>query len=78
MRRIPMHMVDWIKKLDGFLMLNDRDILDHAGKISHNMAKDLAELEYSKFKQSRLKIAANAADEQDFAQLQAIAQQAKK
>ena len=38
-RRIPMHMIGWIKKLDGFLSLNERDILEHAGKISHEMAK---------------------------------------
>jgi len=31
MRRVPMTMQDWIKKLDGFLGLNDRDILTHAG-----------------------------------------------
>ncbi|MGV7962348.1 RhuM family protein [Photorhabdus tasmaniensis] len=35
MRRIPMHMADWVKKLDGFLTLNDRDVLNHAGEISH-------------------------------------------
>ncbi|WP_313027014.1 virulence RhuM family protein [Pseudomonas lopnurensis] len=33
MRRIPMSMADWVKKLDGFLTLNDRDILANAGKI---------------------------------------------
>jgi len=49
MRRIPMHMSDWIKKLDGFMNLNDRDILTHAGKISHDMARELAESEYDKF-----------------------------
>jgi hypothetical protein len=38
MRRVPMHMKDWVKKLDGFLTLNDRDILTHAGRISHEMA----------------------------------------
>jgi hypothetical protein len=38
LRRIPMHMTDWIAKLDGFLKLNDRDILTHAGRISHEMA----------------------------------------
>ncbi len=43
MRRIPMTMADWITKLDGFLTLNDRDILSHAGKISHQMAKQIAE-----------------------------------
>ena len=50
MRRVPMHMGDWIKKLDGFLSLNERDILTHAGHISHEMALTKAELEYDKFK----------------------------
>ncbi len=50
MRRVPMHMVDWIKKLDAFLTLNDRDILTHAGRISHEMAQTKAQLEYDKFK----------------------------
>jgi hypothetical protein len=54
MRRIPMHMTEWIKKLDAFLTLNERDILDHAGKISHTMAKELAETEYGKFNRKRL------------------------
>jgi hypothetical protein len=50
MRRIPMNMSDWIKKLHGFLSLNDREILDNAGKISHDIAIDFAEKEYEKFK----------------------------
>ena len=54
MRRIPMHMDDWLQKLDGFLTINDRDILDHAGRISHEMAKDLAESEYEKFSTQRI------------------------
>lgn len=54
MRRIPMSMQAWVAKLDGFLRLNDRDILTHAGKISHEMAKQLAEQEYDKFHQVRL------------------------
>ncbi len=54
MRRIPMAMQDWIKKLDGFLVLNDRNILSHAGKISHEMAKELAEKEYEKFHVKRI------------------------
>ena len=49
-RRVPMHMADWIKKLDAFLALNERDILTHAGRISHEMAQAKAELEYDKFK----------------------------
>lgn len=50
MRRVAMHMADWIRKLDGFLTLNERDILTHAGRISHEMAQTKAELEYDKFK----------------------------
>lgn len=54
MRRIPMYMKDWIKKLDGFLSLNDRDVLEHAGKISHNLAMEQAEKEYKKFYQKQI------------------------
>jgi hypothetical protein len=48
-RRVAMHMADWIKKLDAFLTLNERDILTHAGRISHEMAQAKAELEFDKF-----------------------------
>ncbi|HZU53161.1 MAG TPA: virulence RhuM family protein [Holophagaceae bacterium] len=50
LRRVPMHMVDWVKKLDGFLALNEREILTHAGRISHEAALDKAELEYDHYK----------------------------
>jgi hypothetical protein len=50
MRRVAMHMADWIEKLDAFLTLNERDILTHAGRISHEMAQAKAELEYDRFK----------------------------
>jgi hypothetical protein len=50
MRRVAMHMTDWIKKLDGFLTLNERAILFHAGSISHEAAQAKAELEYQKFR----------------------------
>ncbi|MBL8401123.1 virulence RhuM family protein [Accumulibacter sp.] len=54
MRRIPMHMSDWIRKLDGFLNINDRDILTHAGKISHEMAQQRAEAEYEQYHRRRI------------------------
>ena len=54
MRRVPMHMRDWITKLHGFLTINDRHILTHAGKISHQMAKELAEGAYEKFNRQRI------------------------
>ena len=50
MRRVPMHMADWITKLDAFLTLNERDILTHAGRISHEMAQGKAELEYDRYR----------------------------
>ncbi len=49
MRRIPMYMKDWIEKLHGFLSLNDREILLHSGKISHQLAVEKAEKEYEKY-----------------------------
>ena len=49
MRRIPMYMADWISKLDAFLALNDRDILTHAGRISHEMAQTKAEQQYDAY-----------------------------
>jgi len=55
MRRIPMKMTDWIKKLHGFLTLNDRKILQNAGNISHELAKEIAEKEYDKFYKKTLK-----------------------
>ncbi|MDD2466745.1 MAG: virulence RhuM family protein [Desulfobulbus sp.] len=64
MRRIPMHMRDWIKKLDAFMTLNERDILTHAGKISHELAMQHAEREYEKFNRER--IARTDAQESDF------------
>lgn len=53
MRRIPMYMNDWIEKLNGFLDLNDRNILNHAGKISHQLAAQKAEAQYEKYNKSR-------------------------
>ncbi len=49
MRHIHMHMTDWVTKLDAFLHINDREILTHAGKISHEMARQFADNEYEKF-----------------------------
>ena len=55
-RRIPMYMSSWIEKLNGFLTLNDRQILNNAGSISHELAKENAEREYEKFKDAEQKI----------------------
>lgn len=54
-RRVPMYMKNWIEKLNGFLTLNDREILNNAGSISHELGKANAEREYEKFKENRQK-----------------------
>ena len=50
-----MYMSDWIKKLNDILTINENEILEHAGKISHELALQLAESEYEKFRTERLK-----------------------
>jgi len=54
-RRVPMHMTNWIEKLNGFLTLNDREILNNAGSISHEIGKENAEREYKKYKETKQK-----------------------
>ena len=45
-----MYMQDWIKKLDDVISLNARELLTHAGKISHERMQEIASLEYEKYK----------------------------
>lgn len=49
-RQITMSMADWIQKLDAFLQFNDYQVLQDAGRISHEIAMELAEKEYEKFR----------------------------
>lgn len=49
-----MYMADWIKKLNDILIINENDILEHAGKISHELAIQIAETEYEKYYKERL------------------------
>ncbi len=51
--RRPMTMTDWIKKLDDFLRISDRDILTHAGRISHDDALAKANAEFEMFGQAQ-------------------------
>jgi hypothetical protein len=48
-RRV-MTMRDWIAKLDDFMRISDREILTHAGKVSHEAARVRAEVEFEKFR----------------------------
>jgi len=49
----PMYMKDWIGQLDNFLTMTKKDILNHAGSISHKQALEKAHIEYEKYKALR-------------------------
>lgn len=55
-QRTPMYMKDWISRLDSILQLNGRELLTHAGKVSHDMALNKSEVEYEKYKQTQKQI----------------------
>lgn len=54
LNQTPMYMQDWTTRLDEFLRLTGRELLDHAGNISRKQALRKAEQEYAKYKQARL------------------------
>lgn len=62
--RKPMTMQAWIAKLDDYLRLSERDILTHAGTVSHASALQKAELEYEKYRNQLLTQSSKA--ERDF------------
>ena len=49
-QQTPMYMKDWIARLDGILQLNGRELLTHAGKISHDRALEKSSTEFEKYK----------------------------
>jgi hypothetical protein len=54
LNRRPMYMQDWTRQLDMFLTMSGRELLDHAGKISHEQALNKAQIEYEKYRQKQL------------------------
>ena len=54
LNRRPMYMRDWIAKLDDFLRMTDREILDHAGTVSHKEALTKASAEYERYRTEHL------------------------
>jgi hypothetical protein len=66
LNRKPMYMADWVTKLDEFLGMSEHEILDHAGKVSHETALAKVELEYEKFHAQQLTQSTRV--EQDFEQ----------
>ena len=48
-----MYMKDWVEKLDDFIKMSGSELLQNAGRISHQEAKVKAELEFEKYKEIR-------------------------
>lgn len=53
LQRTPMYMKDWIDRLDSMLQLNGRELLTHAGKISHEIALKKSGDEFGKYQLSQ-------------------------
>ena len=52
----PMYMKDWVSRLDIIVQLNGKELLTHAGKISHQMALEKSSEEFEKYKESQKQI----------------------
>lgn len=77
-RRKTMTMAEWEKKLDAFLTFNERDLLEHAGKISAQIAETLALDRYEEFDAKRRKEARRVADAEDITLLEELRAKAAK
>lgn len=49
-QRKPMYMQDWVKKLNNILTINERQILEHAGQVTRQIADEIAASQYEKFR----------------------------
>jgi hypothetical protein len=52
----PMYMKDWISRLDVIVQLNGKELLTHAGKISHKLALEKSSEEFKKYKETQKQI----------------------
>jgi hypothetical protein len=52
-QHIPMYMKNWVERLDTILQLNGRKLLNHAGKISREMALQKSAQEFEKYRQTQ-------------------------
>ncbi len=53
MIEVASNMRDWIQRLDSIVQLNGRELLTHAGKISHQQALDKSSEEYTKYREQQ-------------------------
>lgn len=77
-RRCPVTMAQWGDKLDAFLSFNDRDVLTHAGHLQMTVAQQLAAERFQAFDANRRATEAQAADEADVGELEAMEKAAKR
>ncbi len=77
MNRQPMYMNDWVERLDGFLTMTGKNILSHAGSVSHEIAIEKAHTEYDKYNE-RMKDELTVAEKDFIHQIEATAKQLKK
>jgi len=71
----PMYMNDWVERLDTIIQLNGRELLSHAGKISHTRALEKSTQEYEKYRAERKALSKEASLqelEMDIKELQVI------
>jgi len=57
-RNRPMHMADWAARLDAFLQFNERNVLTHAGAVTHELAEQHALDEFAKYDEQRRRLEA--------------------
>ena len=76
-QRKPMYMKDWIKRLNDILTINEREVLEHAGRIRKELADELAGKEYEKFKAQQQAIEKGESLDQLEADLKAIGKKKK-
>ena len=80
-RRRQVFMRDWRKKLDAFLQFNERDILANAGKVTKEIADNLALEHYEVFNRNRLAIEAKEealADDEELKKIESAIERKKK
>ncbi len=53
-QRTPMYMKDWIQRLDSIIQLNGRELLTHAGNISHQKALEKSAQEYDRYRDAQM------------------------
>lgn len=51
--KVPMYMADWVTKLDDFLVLNEKEILQHSGKVSRKDMEAKVRQELAKYRENQ-------------------------